>query len=105
MQVRCWKNLKVFITKGMAKMGLCMGSRTSCSSFNMVHKHLYSMKKFFDCSQENWCGKEEFPVSHKGAMRKPGTYDKQSQCYEVFSIHHDLIHEPFDSYLLSAILS
>ena len=82
-------------------MGLCMGSRTFCSSFNMVHKHLNSRKKFFDCSQENWCGKEGFPVS----MRKPRTYDKQSQCYEVFSIHHDLIHEPFDSYLLSAILS
>ena len=30
-------------------------------------------------------------------LRNLGTYVKQSQCCKVFTIHHDLIYEPFDS--------
>ena len=30
-------------------------------------------------------------------LGNPVTYVKQSSCYEVFAIHHDLMYEPFDS--------
>ena len=42
-------------------------------------------------------------VLSAGQCKNLGTYVKQRQCYEVFTIHRDLICEPFNSYLSSAM--
>ena len=41
--------------------------------------------------------KEKISDSLPPLRENPRTYVKQSQCCEVFTIHHDLIYESFDS--------
>ena len=42
-------------------------------------------------------GKEEIPAFLPSLWENLGNYAKQSWCYEIFVIHHDLRYEPFDS--------
>ena len=40
---------------------------------------------------------EEVPVSLPPPGENLGTFVKQTQSYEVFAMHHDLMFKPFDS--------
>ena len=91
---------KSFVT-GMSTIYLGMGSSTliwtPCSSFNMGNKLSNSRKRVFGCSQKLSWRKQEILVSLPALWESLETYVKQSQCYWVFVIYHDLICEPFDS--------
>ena len=68
-----------------------------CSSFNMGNRLSNSRNRVFDCSQKLSWRKQEIPVSPTPLWQSIRTYVKQSRCYQVFVICHDLIYESFDS--------
>ena len=62
----------------------------------MVNHNGVFLFKIFDWGRGNLC----HSASSLGSF---GTYVKQIWCYEIFSIHYDLIYEPFGSLLPSAV--
>ena len=60
-------------------------------------------KGFLIVLKKKYRGKDQILVSLLHYLEILGTYVKQRQCYEVFAIHHDLIYEPFNSCLSSAM--
>ena len=59
--------------------------------------------RVFDCSQKYLWRKEEIFVSLPPLWESLWNYFQQSWCCEIFTIYHDFIYEPFDSYLPSAV--
>ena len=90
--------------------GMTAGISSEChaqlllwSSFTMVYTLKFKEKDFWLFSKKLMGKGENFCFSIPSPRENLETYAKQSQRYEAFTIRHDLIFEPFDSYLPSAV--